>query len=281
MPIHRADGSVQEGTGGLTQTTLPGSVIQVGVGPAGPIGPRGLEGPPGPPGRDGEATLPFANDANAVLRRIGSEAPFFAPLTLDQVLAAFAVTLSGGSTLELGQTRTNPSFNATYNRVPELALFSINNGYSLDVTLNPNSFSTVTSMVRYSVGQSYVATLSASEAGGPTKTATTTFLWYPRSFYGIGAAGQSSEAFIEALASSVLTGTRAGSFTVTAGPGEKIYYGYPVIFGLATFTVGGFEGGYMPPTTVLGITNPFGVTLDYYLYESTNANLGLTTTLVS
>jgi hypothetical protein len=99
-------------------------------------------------------------------------------------------------------------------------------------------------------------------------------------FYGIGSAGGNTEAFIEGLATNVLATSRARTFTVTAGPGQKIYYAHRAAFGVATFFVGGFEGGFSAPTTIF-VTNPYGFAENYFLYESENANLGNTTVQVT
>ena len=232
-------------------------------------------GPQGPP-----VELPPAVIPNSVLQRVGSNPIFMAPLTLDQILPAFVVSLSGGGSLELGQTVTNPYFTATYSREPAVATLSIDNGYGLDVSGTPTSFTAFTVLQKSELGSSNAVILTANETGGPSKTSTAYFGWYPKVFVGVGSAGSFNESFIHGL-TGALASSRGRTFTVTPGVGQKIYYAYPVAFGLATFYVGGFEGGFIEPPTVTSVTNPFGVVLDYYVYESSQDNLGQTTVLVS
>jgi hypothetical protein len=102
-------------------------------------------------------------------------------------------------------------------------------------------------------------------------------------FFGVSSVtGGYTEANVEGLANTVLlsSNTRARTFTVTAGAGEYIIYAYPTRLGTATFTVGGFEGGFQSPETV-SITNSAGYTENYYVYRSTNPSLGTTTVVVS
>jgi len=273
MPIHRADGSIVV-TEPAAPAPVPGVVVITQVLPV-----VGIPGPPGPPGPGGATDLPEATDPNAVIQRPVVGDAFAAPLTLDQILPAYLITLSGGGDFEVGEAVINPAFTATYNRPPTTASINLNSVVA-SVIGTPTSFSSITTVQRFNSGEQHIATLTSSE-GGPNKMATALFRWFPRIFYGVGAPGQSGEAFLEALASSYLAGVRTGSFTATAGVGEKLYFGYPVAFGLATFFIGGFEGGYLSPTTILGVTNPYGVVLDYYLYESATPNLGLTTTVVT
>lgn len=96
-----------------------------------------------------------------------------------------------------------------------------------------------------------------------------------RRFYGVGATGGNSEAFIEALSSELLQSTYA-TINVDAGAGEKIYYAQPVAVGKANITYNGIGGGFKTPITITVTDNVTGAEQDYYLYESVNENLGET-----
>lgn len=74
---------------------------------------------------------------------------------------------------------------------------------------------------------------------------------------------------------SVLSNDAERSVEVTAGSGEYIVYALPSRLGEVDFFVGGFEGGFEAPVTQ-SITNDSGHTESYYVYRSTNANLGET-----
>lgn len=204
-------------------------------------------------------------------------------ITQDMIQAAFAPMLSlvGSNPVEVGLSVVSPQFNATYNRVAALATLIDNDvGTPQDVTGASNPITRVFTYVRNVNNGAVTFTLQANETGGPVKTSSVVLAWQPRVYFGVGVAGGSGEAFIKALASSALASSRSRSFGVTAGPAEKIYYAYPTAYGLGTFSVGGFVGGFLPPTTV-AVTNVNGVTQNYYLYESTNVGLGATTVAVN
>ena len=74
----------------------------------------------------------------------------------------------------------------------------------------------------------------------------------------------------------VLSNDRKREFTVEASNGEYIVYAVPIRLGQCTFYVGGFEGGFEDPV-LQTLVNPNGYAEQYFVYRSTNANLGLTT----
>lgn len=227
---------------------------------------------------------PLIGEQYAVLMENPIGVPSWSVLTEDMIGAAFAVGLAlvGSATREVGESAINPQFNASYTRPPAAAVLTDDDPGStpLDVVALANPITRVRTYVRTTNNEAVTFTLTANETGGPSRTGTAQIAWRPRAFWGVGPAGGGGEAFIEALASSALAANRTRSFSLTAGPTEKIYYAYPAAYGLGTFAVGGFVGGFLPPSTV-AVTNPFGVTQNYYLYESTNVGLGSTTVDVS
>lgn len=74
----------------------------------------------------------------------------------------------------------------------------------------------------------------------------------------------------------VLSGTKSRTITVNAGAGEYIIYAIPKRLGTVEFYVSGFEGGFDEPVEQ-DLTNESGYTEPYFVYKSTNANLGVTT----
>lgn len=109
--------------------------------------------------------------------------------------------------------------------------------------------------------------LTATKATS-SKQANIRITWTRDVFWGVGSAGQSTEAFIEALTGTQLSGTRARSFLVHPS-NQKVYYAYPKAYGLATFTLNGFPAAFNAPSEVQ-VTNGNSVQSTYYLYESTN-----------
>ena len=73
---------------------------------------------------------------------------------------------------------------------------------------------------------------------------------------------------------------RGKTFTANANDGEYIYYCYPMSWGVGTFSVGGFTGGFELVNNI-SFTNSQGHTSTYYVYRSTNHSLGNTAITVS
>jgi hypothetical protein len=118
--------------------------------------------------------------------------------------------------------------------------------------------------------------------GNSTLTTSTSSNLINRIYWGISDQTSLTESQVEALANSAISNTKGRTFTVVPGVNDYIYYALPVRapLGAVTFTVGGFEGGFESPSTV-SITNVNGYTENYYVYRSTNKNLGSTTVVVS
>jgi len=82
-----------------------------------------------------------------------------------------------------------------------------------------------------------------------------------------------TEADIEALSDQILSSTKDRTVSITTGLTQYMLVCSPVRFGVQTWTVSGFTGGVLAPETV-SVTNPDNYTEDYYVYRSTNSNLG-------
>lgn len=183
--------------------------------------------------------------------------------------------------IEVGDTLLNPTFTVTYTSDPvEVLIVDDDGGLEQDFSLSPNSFSYLDSYTKNTYGASVTWTLSVSD-NVQTDTAQVTKTWTQLVFWGVGAAGGNSEAFIESLANSALATSKNRTFSVTANSSQKIYYAYRTAYGTATFTVGGFEGGFSLVSSSISVTNSFGFTENYTLYESDNVGLGSTTVVVS
>jgi len=205
-------------------------------------------------------------------------------------IASFTCTTgSTGTVFEEGvvgntwQTGGAVSFSASYNNGPATGGYVTHTGWaSLTLTgigyVGPTS--SISTIIYPSVGSTRTFTLHATD-GTDSPTNTITYYFYNRRYWGVSTVTDSySEADVEGLASNELSNSRSKTFTVSPGADEYIIYSYPTRLGAATFTVGGFEGGFMSPETV-SITNSSGFTENYYVYRSTNSNLGSTTVVVS
>ena len=80
--------------------------------------------------------------------------------------------------------------------------------------------------------------------------------------------------FIKSLSNKEFSTSRTKSFNLNDKTSNKyIWYAYPKRFGAASFTMGGFAGGFEEAVTV-SFTNGSGFTEDYYVYRSTNPGVG-------
>lgn len=240
----------------------------------------------GPTYPSGGSSLPaLAGVVGAVLVEDPVGTLIFRRLTQSDIDPDFAINSfnTGIGLIEVSDTVATPAFTASYVRTPDVANLTDTEGTPIkDVSGSPTAFTSNGTFQKNAINATVTFTLSASEtATGGSDTANRTLTWAPRTFWGPDVDGLSTEADIEALPSSALDTNRARSFTVTANAGEHIYYAYPDAYGAATFTVGGFAGGFVLVSSTISVTNPFGFTTNYRLYKSVAAGLGTTTVTVS
>ncbi len=196
-------------------------------------------------------------------------------------IATFSDSIA--STVEIGtgvwKSTGTIIFTATYNNGPPIGstvTFNvIPGGMAMTGSFLGPTVSTF-SVTMPSVTGTRVFTLTAQK-GAVTDTEVITHTFYNRRFWGVSTVASGfTEANVEALAGTELSNAVSKTFSVTPGATEYIVYAYPARLGTATFTVGGFEGGFSAPETV-SITNGFGFTENFYVYKSVNLNLGATT----
>lgn len=174
------------------------------------------------------------------------------------------------------------SFSATYTNGPATSGVISSSGLS-DLILT-NSFQGPTlnaQAINYpSVGGTIVFSLAASGDNGSGSSSITHLFANNRYWGPLAKASGFIASDVTGLANNDIADSRSKSFAVTAGAGEYIIFSYPTRLGAATFTAGGFEGGFNSPETV-SITNANGVTENYYVYSSVNSNLGTVNIVVS
>ena len=180
--------------------------------------------------------------------------------------AAISSFNSSQTSFEVGQTVSNPQFNAAYNEDVNSAQLkdSKNNLWQdLDNVYSFNSSYTFTLNTPGSVTFTLEATLSG------VVDASLNLTWYYKKYYGTSI----NLTDIANLQYNSLASSRTGSFSVNANPGEYIYFAIPVSFGNPSFSVGGFSGGFTLVDTVSFI-NMYGVAAMYNIYRSDNYSLG-------
>lgn len=201
-------------------------------------------------------------------------------LTLDDVGPAFAITgFSGGSTVEIGATVTNPAFTASYSSTPASA--QITNTDSIDsplILITPFTSGTVVGSFHHTSQTSVVFTLSATAA--TTKTTTSNINFDPRMFGGVGTAGATSSVTAsgntavlstsDVLASEGLTTSPVGATYGPFSPSSQVIY-LLLIGGSHTFKDAntGFAFPFNSPTSV-SFTNQNSAVVSMFLYQSTN-----------
>ncbi|QIX59717.1 hypothetical protein HER32_00305 [Hymenobacter sp. BT18] len=122
-------------------------------------------------------------------------------------------------------------------------------------------------------------TLQATD-GETLKTANATVYFSNDRFWGVGPAGLNGPGGLSGGGNDrPATETRVKDFTVTAGPGQKIYYMRAARLGVGTYKVGGFEGGFVE--RLVSYTNSAGHIENFLIGESATDNLGVTTVNVS
>jgi len=221
-------------------------------------------------------------------------------LTYDDIDPAFALTSFSAPTIvnhEIGDPITDdPAFTASANQA--IATATLNDGtgaISLTAGLpgTPIAFAYGTAplpsraggsaFVKTVPGQSVTITLIAHNAGGATSSSSHSATWTARTFFGNATPGVFDEAFIEALSSVSQKTARGGSYAFAdpAAAGKKLYIAYPSSYG-APATVkdqNNFDFPMVLAAGAVSVTNGFGVTTSYDVYESANFINGFAFTL--
>jgi hypothetical protein len=289
------------------------------IGPTGPTGPAGVDGPTGPTG-DGLFDVVFDTNTGithtinySTIGTVTGKGRKF-PVLLDDggitfdyirtqdiykdsefVFSILSFTISGNSSELIGTgnyNMTGRTFTASYTTLgPTVAAASVSNnasssvGYPLSFTPPYTSFA-ATGSIQFpsSSGSSVTFTLGATGSDSSYDTATATISFRNYTYSGVstntnlGAAGLTG---MGSYSTELRTNNAGDTFTATAGSGEYIYYAYPSKFGLSSFVVGGFEGGFsLLHAGAVSHTNANGFTENYYIYRSDNANLGVVSVVV-
>ena len=212
----------------------------------------------------------FTDGSNAEWRKIRNS----------DIQPDFAITslVCNAPMQELGQTLTNPTFTVAYNDKITLARVkdSLNSTW-VNLTLPATSF---TKTGTYKNNSSSSVTFTVEATGTSLASRSTSVSWNPRRFWGSGVLGNAEgSVFIQGL-SSDLGASSSKTVVYFGGLVEHLYYAVPTTFSTPVFSVGGFVGGFHLVGTY-PITNQFGITLTYQLWESDKTNLGSTTVVIS
>jgi len=178
------------------------------------------------------------------------------------------------STYELGATVTAITFNWTRNKsVTSQSLLTPSGTVTLSASQTSYTYTT-----SFSAGFTFVLTIND---GTSSDTANLAINFFNGVYYGTATIpGAVNSAFVTALATKNLSDTKNRSISLNASSGNYYWYAYPTRFGTASFTVGGFAGGFEDAVTV-SVTNAEGYNENYYVYRSTNSGQGSNTIVIS
>lgn len=166
-------------------------------------------------------------------------------------------------TNEIGSTVRDVSIIWSYN--PNLIDSQTLDGQPLDKTIRAHLVPTI--------NQNTTFNLSAKDKYN-TINASISFVFYNGIYYGV-----SNDTVEIAKLNKKLQGTKSTTFTVSANEDQYVYFALPSRYGVPSFYVGGFEGGFMKVRTE-SYTNPSGHTENYDIYRSVQDGLGSTTVTV-
>lgn len=199
-----------------------------------------------------------------IIERLVSEV-YYSPITVSRFDMNPSTTV-----YEIGSSVSGITFNWTYNKDCQSQSLT-------DCTLDNNSVRSATYDTSFSTNKTF--TLSASDEKTSTTASKSILFKYPK-YYGVATTPSSyNSAFLIGLVKQLVDG-RSGNFTVNAGSDQHIFFAIPSSFGTASFSVGGFSGGFSKVATILH-TNASGHTCNYDIYKSDNSGLGNTTVTVS
>lgn len=176
------------------------------------------------------------------------------------------------SVYEKGQTITSIQFAWTLNKAIESQSITGSNITSPTLLISDRA-----KLVTTNLTSTTIVTLTADDIDSDSnvpKTRTLTIEFLNKIYYGKSIIGTINNAFILALTGE-LKNNRTKSFNLTTGLNEYIWFASPVAYGIPSFKTNGFDGG-LELITTLSFTNASGHTENYYVYRSTNHNLGLT-----
>ena len=218
------------------------------------------------------STYPDSRAVEAALDRANSAAH-----DVSELSTTMTDVLSRLDALEYVTVKIN-----TFTANPTLCEFGSSNTINLAWTLSKPSNVTIdgtavsgTSYSATGVSSNHTFTLAATD--GQTSDSKSVSVSFANQIY-YGAAENTSS--VTSLSNKVLSNTKGRTITVNAGSGKYIIYALPKRLGTVTFKVNGFDGGFSSPEEK-NLTNASGYTEAYYVYKSTNANLGNTTVVVS
>ena len=259
-------------TGGTGATGPTGPTGTAGInGGTGPTGPQGVTGPTGPnPAPTGTTgAVAFVDTGVAFTER---------RLTLDDIDPAWTInsfTETTLTSLEAGQTLSNPAFTASYSATPSSA--SITDGTHSTNLGTPFTSGILTATYTYSSVPYGSQTWTLTAIGPVTHTRTATAYWYWLGYWGAADIGANDAAFCKALGSSAFETSYAQTRSIASTGTQYLWMCWPSGFGTPSGYKDATTGFAVPASKVAGslaVTNSSGGVTTYDLIRTDNNYLG-------
>ena len=246
------------------------------VGPQGPKGEKGETGAQGPAGPKGEKGDTGATTAGGVSYKDTDVEKALDDLTkrmddVQYVKIQISSFTNNVNTVEMGSTVNTVVLSWATNKTPKTLTLD---GAALDVSLKTKTIENA----NIKANKTYTLKATDDREAEATKTSLIQFL--NGVYYGAAANASAFDSAFVLKLTKALQSSKAKTFTVTASPGQHIYYAIPARYGTPTFKVGGFDGGFTKAVTI-DFTNASGHKESYDIWKSDNAGLGNTTVVVA
>ena len=228
-------------------------------------------GVPDPVGQDGKVL--FSDGTNQPIWRYVTSLDIkdFAVLTFNSV---------SGAQVEVGTNLVNPAFTATYDGTPSSGtLTNTDNGESKNISGNLVNFNSDQSYLKTTNNDVVTFSIAVSD-GSNNDTANRQVAWRPNIWAGVGpGSGTVDQTFIEALPLLGLRASRITTFSPTVGAAQRAWWAAPLSYGVPTFQVGIFAGGFVQEPNVNVTRN--AVLQIYQVWKSVEENIGTNTVQVT
>ena len=197
-------------------------------------------------------------------------------------------SITGGIQLERSATGTTPvtvtwtaGRQAATEPLSTIVVDGMSKGFSQP---GPGSSVSATNGITLTNNTDKTVTIVVTTTDAKTASASTSYVWLPKAYWGRTAntTATSSDILASAGGSNILTNSKARTITVTASGFNHVFYAYPSSMGdLTSINIGGLESIASFTKTVISFTNASGYTQNYNVYTSNNETSGNVTAIAN
>lgn len=189
-------------------------------------------------------------------------------------ISAFTFNTPSSGLAETGSTVSSVKFNYTLNK--DATNMKLDNTSTNNDAGTKSATGIITKTVSLTEDKTFTFYAQDTCPDGSHKDATKTakLQFVNKVFYGAAAIPETiNSTFIRSLTGVLDTDGIVSGKTITTGADEHMWYASPKAKGTRTFNVGGFDGGFQPAVEV-NVKDAGNNDVAYYVYRSTNPNLG-------